>query len=540
MSARRLRASTLIGVAAALASATIWSHAPRADEPRRGAPDLVTRPLSSAVTSSMSTVRWRHVTAKLADGRVLVAGGLPDAASYQTAEIYDPTTGDWTPTGTPMLHPHEWPVAATLCDGRVFVAGRPDSTVKDAELYDPLTNAWIAAGKMKFSHLYGTATLLPDCRLLIVGGYSALAQAEIYDPAAGKFTALGLMQSPRFFNTTTVLPDGRALTAGGGVDNLGKWFTYATVDIFDPATGHWTKAKDMHHPRRAHTATLLPDGKVLVAGGTTGGSSDGTDGGTQLATAEVYDPVGNTWTVLPSHLVTARSFHTAALVPGGAVLLFGGLDGSGSASRKVEAYFEGTWQPLDPLLIDRYYHASAMLDDGRVLVTGGVHQATAELYRLAPKGEVCTSNVTCDGGHCVDGVCCNDACDSGCRRCDVAGKEGTCARPCADATHALVCSDGTSTCSNEACVTQACGELRCGGDPGVCVTKCASVADCAHGYACDPGGACVPPPDVSSADPGACSAAAPDQRRSAALSVAALIAATALARRRESARARKG
>ncbi|MEP7122451.1 MAG: kelch repeat-containing protein [Byssovorax sp.] len=532
MSARRLRGSTLVGAAAALAVAQIWARAPSADEPRGGAPGLVTRPLSSVVTSSMSTVRWRHVAVRLLDGRVLVAGGLPDQAAFTTGEIYDPATGDWTPTGTPMLYAHDWPIAATLCDGRVFVAGRNDAAAKDAELYDPQTNAWIAAGKMKLSHLYGTATLLPDCRLLLVGGYSANTQAEIYNPAAGTFKTVGVMNSERFFHSTTVLADGRAIAVGGGVDVLGQWLTYPSVDIFNPATGLWTKAAKLHHARRAHTATLLPDGTLLVAGGTTGGKDDGTAAGTQLATSEIYDPVTDTWRELSSPLITARTFHTAALVPGGAVLLFGGLDGTGSASRQVEGYFEGAWQALDPLLIDRFQHASAMLDDGRVLVSGGVHQATAELYRLAPKGEMCTSNVMCDGGHCIDGVCCNEACDSGCRRCDVAGKEGTCSRPCADETHALVCSDGTATCANATCVPKACGVLRCDEQAGACEKKCASVADCAPGYACDLTGACVPPPDVSSVDTGSCSAAAPDGQSFAGRSVAAMAMAMALARRR--------
>jgi Kelch motif protein len=532
MSTRTLRGSRIVIATAALASTLIGSSAPRADEPPARSHDLVTRPLSSSVTSSMSTVRWLHIAARLPDGRVLIAGGSPDEAAFKTGEIYDPATGAWTPTGTPMLYAHDWPIAASLCDGRVFVGGRRDANAHDAEIYDPAVNAWIDAGKMKLGHVYGTATLLQDCRLLLVGGYNANTQAEVYNPATKSFKAVGVMNTERFFHTTTVLADGRALAAGGGVDVSGQWFTYATADLFDPKTGLWTKAAKMHHPRRAHTATLLTDGTVLVAGGTTGGKDDGTEGGTQLSTAELYDPATDTWKELPSHLVTARTFHTAALVPGGAVLLFGGLDGSGSASRQVEGYLEGMWQALDPLLIDRYQHASALLDDGSVLVTGGVHQATAELYRLAPKGQACTSNLTCDGGHCVDGTCCNEACDSGCRRCDIPGKEGTCTVPCADETHALTCSDGTTTCANDACIALACGVLRCDGEAGACLTKCTSVIDCAPGYACDLSGACVPPPDVSGVDTGACSAAALDQRRSAGASVAMILAAMALTRRR--------
>ncbi len=526
---RGLRRSILLATAA-LAGATTWSPALLADEPP---PSLATQPLSSLATSSMSTVRWHHIAAKLADGRVLVAGGQPSESAILTAEIYDPSAGTWTPTGTPMLYPHDWPIGATLCDGRVFVAGRNDAGAREAELYDPATNTWIPAGKMKLTHLYGTATLLDDCRLLLTGGYNSNTQAEVFYPDTKIFKSVGVMNSERFFHTTTKLADGRVLAAGGGVDVSGKWFTYATVDIFDPKTGLWTKAAKMNQARRAHTATLLPDGRVLVAGGNMGGKNDGNEAGTQLDTAELYDPVADKWEKIPSKLVTARTFHTAALLPSGALLLFGGLDGSGSASRQVEGYFDGTWQALDPMLIDRYQHASAMLDDGRVVLAGGVYQATAEVYRLAPNGEACDSDLACGGGHCIEHICCNEACTTGCRRCDVPGKEGTCSLPCDDDTHARACPDGSATCANEDCVAQSCGELRCDAATATCRTTCTSVADCAPGYACDQAGACVPPPDVSSTDPGACSAAALDPRWGAGLSVGAAAAAMALLRRRK-------
>ncbi len=525
-----LRGSIVLA-ATALAGAMTWSHALLADEPPASPQSLVTRPLSSLAASSMSTSRWHHVAARLADGRVLVAGGAPFQSAMMTAEIYDPKKGTWTPTGKPMLSPHDWPVAATLCDGRVFVGGKNAFGVREAELYDPDDDVWIPAGKMKLTHIYGTATLLQDCRLLLTGGYDANTQAEVFDPATKIFKVVGAMSDERFFHTATLLADGRVLVAGGGVGAFGIWYQFSSVDIFDPAKGLWTPAKKMFQARRAHTATLLPDGRVLVAGGTTGGKSDGTEAGQQLATAEIYAPLTNTWEKV-SKLITPRTFHTAALVPGGAVLVFGGLDGSGSASRQVEGYFEGTWQALDPMLNDRYQHASAMLDDGRVLLAGGVYQATAELYRLTPKGEACTSNLACDGGYCVDGVCCNEACTTGCRRCDVPGKAGICSQPCADETHTLSCADGSTTCSNDACVAQSCGELRCDAQRAVCRTKCRSVEDCAPGYACGLEGACVSRPDVSSTDPGACSAAALDRRWSAGLSVGAVVAAMALLRRR--------
>ena len=526
---RRSRRASILLAAAALAGATTWPRAARADEP----PALVTRPLSSRATASMSTVRWHHITARLPDGRVLVAGGLPLESASSTAEIYDPKTGAWAPTGTPMLYPHDWPVGAALCDGRVFVAGRNDSSAREAEIYDPATDTWIAAGKMNFTHIYGTATLLQDCRLLLAGGYNSNTQSEIFYPDAKVFKGAGVMNNERFFHSATRLADGRVLAVGGGVDIMGEWHTYPSVDIFDPATGLWTKTGKLHKARRSHAATLLPDGNVLITGGTTGGKNDGAQAGFQIDTTELYDTVAGTWKTLPYKLITARTFHTAALMPGGAVLLFGGLDGSGSASRQVEGYFEGNWRALDPMLSDRYQHASALLDDGSVLLVGGVYQATAEVYRLEPNGGACASNLACDGGHCVNGICCNEACTTGCRSCNVPGKEGVCSPRCSSETHALACPDGSATCANEACVEQACGELRCDAEKATCRTKCLSVADCAPGYACDLEGACVSPPDVSSADPGACSAATPDRRWGAGLSVAVVVAAMALLRRRK-------
>lgn len=519
-----------VAVAAALALAMTWSHASSADEPP---PDLAMRPLVSTTTSSMSTVRWLHTAARLPDGRVLAAGGFPYDSAVSSAEVYDPSTGAWSPTGNSMLYVHDWLIASPLCDGRVFVAGRNTTSNLEAEIYDPATNAWTAAGKMKLSHIYGTATLLQDCRVLLTGGYNSNTQAEVFFPETKIFKSVGAMNSERFFHTTTRLTDGRVLAAGGGVDIAGKWSTYATVDLFDPKSGLWTKAAKMNQARRAHTATLLPDGRVLVAGGNVGGKNDGTEAGTQLDTAELYDPATDTWEKVSSKLVTARTFHTAALVPSGAVLLFGGLDASGSASRQVEGYFEGTWQALDPMLIDRYQHASALLDDGGVLLTGGVYQATAEVYRLAPDGEACASNLACAGGHCVDNICCNEACGTGCRSCTVPGKVGICSLRCADETTALACPDGGAACANDACVQQPCGELLCNAETAVCRTQCTSVADCAPGYACSLEGACVTPPDVSSTDPGACSAAALDQRWGAGLGVGAVAAAITLLRRRK-------
>lgn len=492
------RPSFPVSIAIALSLATTIA---RADPPHLA---------SSIPAASMSGVRWLHRQIPLKDGRVLVLGGA-GGTSAETAEVYDPATNTWTPT-PPMLFSHNWPVASEMCDGRVIVTGRIDANFRSAEIYDPVANAWIDAGTMKYSHLYGTATLLADCRVLFVGGYSANTHAEIYDPAKGVFFSVGPMHNERFFHSTVALPDGSALVAGGGVDINGAWFDRATVDLLDPVTGTWKKVKSMHAPRRAHTATLLPDGRVLVAGGTTGGQADGTQGGKQLATAEIYNLATDTWDKVEPGLNTARTFHTASLLPSGAVLLFGGRDATGSATSSIEGFFAGQWQILPPMLADRYLHGSTVLPDGRVLVTGGVHQATTEIYALTDLGGACESDLQCAAGHCVGGLCCDEACDTGCRRCDLPDALGTCTRACDGSNHAQVCPDGSSTCPNDACIQDSCEEYLCSATSGACLEECQSVADCAPGYACDLDRRCVPPPDVSSADPESCAVpTAPDR-----------------------------
>jgi hypothetical protein len=483
----------------------------------------------------MAHVRWVHSEVALQDGRVLVVGGRPSGESATLAEVFDPAAGTWKLSATPSPTGHDWPVVAPLCDGRVLVGGRVDANTHDAEIYDPAKDTWAPVPKgMKFSHIYGTATLLADCRVLLAGGYSANTHAEIYDPVKNGFSSVGAMNNERFFHSATLLADGRVLVAGGGVDVNGTWITRTSVDIFDPKTLQWTKAKPMHGARRAHTATRLLDGRVLVAGGTNGGAANGDEAGNQLDSAEIYDPIADAWTKLPP-LGTPRTFHTAALLPSGAVLLFGGVDATGSATSKVEGFLGGEWHPLPPLLDDRYLHASAQLADGSVLVTGGVLQASAEIYGLAGLGETCASDIECAGGHCTGGLCCNEACDTGCRRCDVPGKEGTCCTPCADESHALVCADGGTTCSNDACQQASCGAFRCAADSGACKVGCSSVEDCAPGYACDLAGACVAPPDVSADDGDGCGVPARPGReplRGSALAVSALVAALAAARKR--------
>jgi WD40 repeat protein len=167
-----------------------------------------------------------------------------------------------------------------LSDGRVLVTGGIDNTGKtlaSAELYDPKTGKFSPAGSMTTTRAFHTATLLSDGRVLIAGGEKkdtgvcascstpSLASAELYDPATGKFIPTGLMTTGRFSQTATLLLDGQVLIAGGAKDNS---FTasLASAELYDPKTGTFTATGSMANARQNNTATLLSDGRVLIAG----------------------------------------------------------------------------------------------------------------------------------------------------------------------------------------------------------------------------------------------------------------------------------
>ena len=139
------------------------------------------------------------------------------------------------------------------------------------------------------------------------------------------WTTTGSMTTPRFLPTATLLPSGKVLVAGG---LSGAGSPLASAELYDPAAGTWSAIGPMATGRTFHTATLLPSGKVLVAGGSGNGV---------LASAELYDPATGTWTVTRS-MTTAREFHTATLLASGKVSVTGGFDNGYSPVASAELY----------------------------------------------------------------------------------------------------------------------------------------------------------------------------------------------------------
>jgi hypothetical protein len=175
-----------------------------------------------------------------------------------------------------------------------------------------------------------TATLLPNGKVLVAGGYintksftgdRGLSSAELYDPATGTWSGTGSMTDVHEQGeTATLLSSGKVLVVAG----FGSNSKTTTADLYDPAAGTWSQAAGLATARARHSATLLPDGQVLVAGGF------GNASGAVLNTAEVYNPTANTWSATASNLTVARYFHSATLLANGNVLLAGGYGNTGA------------------------------------------------------------------------------------------------------------------------------------------------------------------------------------------------------------------
>jgi hypothetical protein len=278
---------------------------------------------SWTVTGTMITPRFGHAATLLPDGEVLVVGGLGKDGDLTSAELYDPNTGTWTAAGT-MGTPRNHPTAVALPDGKVLVAGGVE--LASAELYDPVTGAWTSTGTMSTPRYGQAATLLPDGKVLVAGGATnpvgspsyLLDSAELYDPATGAWTTTGTMVSIYSQSPATLLPDGRVLVGG------------FPPELYDPGTGSWTAAGGPVISGWHGTAALLTDGRVLVMGA----AVPGQDVASEMAAA-VFDPVTGSWSAggrTDTPRVARIGTYTATLLLDGKLLVAGGEDASSQAT----------------------------------------------------------------------------------------------------------------------------------------------------------------------------------------------------------------
>ena len=314
----------------------------------------------------MSVERARHTAVRLADGKVVICGGMTNAASgtggpaTATCELYDPATNSFLPFPS-MLQPRLAHELTLLADGRLLASGgfadwtdagtnfaaRLNTALDSTEIWDPVTNAWTAGPTMNAKRAGHTQTLLNDGRVLIVAGCRG----------------------------------GTPITVPGGTSDVPLFTT--TCQLFDPVTNTLGPSSFLllAQARGFHAASRLPNGTVLITGGA---APTGISGVAQAdASCLVFDPLTNAFSTTGS-LAAAVAFHTQVAHPtNGNAIVIGGAIGDFAQQTGLEQTAEhdgttaagladiGTHPVLSQVLLASNSHASAVLHDGTILTTGG-------------------------------------------------------------------------------------------------------------------------------------------------------------------------
>jgi hypothetical protein len=322
-----------------------------------------------STTGSLATARREHTSTVLQDGRVLAVGGNDMGNLISSAELYDPATGTWATTSS-LWTGRQFHTAQLLGSGRVLVAGGTlgdpiNGPTRGAELYDPATGTWLAVGSMGTARTSFQSALLDDGRVLVMGGtddsYATVASAELYDPVSNTWGPVGSLLAPRYMHEAVLLSDGKVLVFGGA----GYTTSATSSELYDPATGTWAASGSMsawfNHP----LGIRLDDGRVLVVGGDY-----------YTPASELYDPVTGTWSPSAGAPSLVRQEATISRLPDGRVLVVGGMSGtSNSADTATPEVYDpttGTWSFGTTLGTGRTMHSTSVLQDGRVLVVGGM------------------------------------------------------------------------------------------------------------------------------------------------------------------------
>jgi hypothetical protein len=319
---------------------------------------VVFDPATEIFTATGPMVRGRrsHTATLLKNNQVLLAGSFPwsNTPLLLRAELYDPGTGVFMAKGTTKSR--SWHTATLLTDGNVLLAGAEPPAYTSTEIFDATAGSFTDAAPLLAGRQGGhTATLLRNGKVLLVGGWGAstatgsatLTSAELFDPTAGTFTSTGALATGRHSHTASMLPDGRVLIVGGwsgsvttGGAHTGK--PVATAEVYNVATGTFSAAGSLANARFRHAAATLPDGKILIAGG-----SDSADPSTQtaeprpLASVELYDPAAGSLSPGPS-MTMPRVGPTATVLGSGKVLLVGG-NAAGLNGHETVARAEMYW-----------------------------------------------------------------------------------------------------------------------------------------------------------------------------------------------------
>lgn len=340
----------------------------------RGRASFIAKLPAWQASTALPGPRGNHTVTQLPDGKLLIAGGSNGPNVLASALLFDPAGQAFTETGS-LFDARDLHSATLLPNGRVLVAGgfttNATSTgpTRSAELYLPEIGRWIRTQDMPFAADNHAAVLLADGNVLVTGGYTGgvyLSSAAIYYSTSGAWAPIPDMPTRRALHTATLLQDGRVLVAGG----INQTGVLCSAVLYDPnSPTHWAAAADIGGAAclraHSHSANLLKDGRVLVAGGN--------DGFGETSLSQIYDPVSNLWSASAIPMNVPRFSHTALTLPNGIVLVAGGAQSLGNALASVETFSAGasSWQIVGALTGPRSLHAGAVAADGIVYQFGG-------------------------------------------------------------------------------------------------------------------------------------------------------------------------
>ncbi|MCA9620898.1 MAG: hypothetical protein KC731_17875 [Myxococcales bacterium] len=507
---------------------------------------LTLDPLWTPTANSLVAARRSAAAARLQpdldESRILIVGGFDGTgAALASAELYHPLSRSFAATGslstargeltatelrTTSLTPAGSPVL--VAGGRSSSTGGP-ITSNVLEVYNADTGQFTPHGLGAAARYAHQATRLQNDDVLISGGVGTNGfprnAADIYTfnqftggtvPDGSLAATAGLMTLERAYHTSTLLPSGRVLLAGGVTNTT---FASSSAAIYDPLTGLFSNIvpsgsnqAQMLVGRMRHTATLVPladpnEALVLITGGTSGNQELGFSAFIDVYRDGTSPSVGFDVQGNPVNMTVARADHRATLRPTGDIVLTGGRSGVSTVNTTSEiARYDAqtgefSFTALAPTAARQRHVAMAVnagdtIEAGRaVLVAGGANATTtlasAELL-IKTNGETCTIAAECASGHCIEGVCCNDACIGDCYSCALTGTVGTC----------TPVPDGTTlppACVNDVTVTNKCDGLGnpipqtaqdckpgvCNGAGTACVRVCEQNTDCySDAYCC--------------------------------------------------------
>lgn len=332
-------------------------------------------------TSLLKEPRMHHSATTLPNGQIGIIGGECDLdlennrldRITNNLELWDPQTHQWV-QARPMRTKRRNHTATLLPDGRILIVGGRSlaSITESTEIYDFTKDQWKGTGKTENKHDDHIALLLPDNKVLLVmnPGQFRNTHTEVWDIKTKKWSNAGALHIDRRYFTATLLKNGQVLVAGGN-SYSGDEHDPKFCEIWYPETNEWEKTFELKQPRNGHTATLLADGRILIVGGYYNEE--------YIDAVEILDPEQKTSKIV-APLKQRRGMHSATLLSNGNVVIAGGLYNTDEAGYRdfrlptaIELWDAKTenWEPAGNLQTGRRYHTASLLAEDKVLFVGG-------------------------------------------------------------------------------------------------------------------------------------------------------------------------